>query len=258
MSRRVRGPGRGPLESGAVGIDWFLLVSSAARGKKKQGQSLLSLCFISRTTRKEKKTLPLPGPFHASAHLSSPRARSSHLTHKLARGAKRKTKTIFALPDRVSGGKDTGKPLVHATIFLLLSLGKKNLGGREQTKEAKRTHTYLDTLGSRNPPGASPDTTNRSSRPRLSTEYRRCPELRSLTRTPYKIRAKKKYGYVYNVNSRERSLFFFPVLLKNGLSLSSSSSSSLPKGKSFSTTMYKKRPTKSAEGVSFWTRVERR
>ena len=194
MSRRVRGPGRGPLESGAVGIDWFLLVSSAARGKKKNKVSLLSFCVFSRIPRKEKKTLPLPGPFHASAHLSSPRARSSHLTHKLARGAKRKTKTIFALPDRVSGGKDTGKPLVHATIFLLLSLGKKKpRRERTNTKEAKRTHTYLDTLGSRNPPGASPDTTNRSSRPRLSTEYRRCPELRSLTRTPYKIRAKKRW-----------------------------------------------------------------
>jgi hypothetical protein len=45
MSRRVRGPGRGPLETGAVGIDWFLLVSSAARGKKNK-VSLLSVLFL--------------------------------------------------------------------------------------------------------------------------------------------------------------------------------------------------------------------
>lgn len=165
-----------------------------ARKKKKQGQSFVLLCFLSRTHEKRKKKISPSGPFSSASFFT---ARALFAPHAQTRddGQKEKDhKTIFALPDRVSGGKDTEKPLVHATIFLLLSLfwEKKPRRERTNTKEAKRTHTYLDTLGSRNPPGASPDTTNRSSRPRLSTEYRRCPELRSLTRTPYKIRAKKK------------------------------------------------------------------
>ena len=63
---------------------------------------------------------------------------------------------------------------------------------REKNRAQKRVTyvSYLDddaqtSRGWCNPPGASPDTINRSSRPRLSRAYRRCPELRSLTRTPF-------------------------------------------------------------------------
>ena len=57
-------------------------------------------------------------------------------------------------------------------------------------KQTKARVSYLDdgaqtSRGWCNPPGASPDTINRSSRPRLSRANRRCPELRSVTRTPF-------------------------------------------------------------------------
>ena len=65
--------------------------------------------------------------------------------------------------------------------------------GKTRKNRAQKRVTYVSYLdddaqtsrGWCNPPGASPDTINRSSRPRLSRAYRRCPELRSLTRTPF-------------------------------------------------------------------------
>ncbi len=60
----------------------------------------------------------------------------------------------------------------------------------ETNAQTKAYVSYLDdgaqtSRGWCNPPGASPDTINRSSRPRLSRANRRCPELRSVTRTPF-------------------------------------------------------------------------
>jgi hypothetical protein len=65
-------------------------------------------------------------------------------------------------------------------------------------KQTKARVSYLDdgaqtSRGWCNPPGASPDTINRSSRPRLSRANRRCPELRSVTRTPFTANL---FGYV--------------------------------------------------------------
>ena len=62
----------------------------------------------------------------------------------------------------------------------------------ETNAQTKAYISYLDdgaqtSRGWCNPPGASPDTINRSSRPRLSRANRRCPELRSVTRTPQLI-----------------------------------------------------------------------
>jgi hypothetical protein len=143
MSRRVRGPGRGPLESGAVGIDWFLLVSSAARGRKKNKVSLLSFCVFSREpTRKEKKKSPPPVPFRA--HLSSPRARSSHPTRKLATtGKKRKTTKRF-LPFPIAFREEKiprSLSYTRRSFFFSPCFGKKNLGGREQTQKKPKEHT---------------------------------------------------------------------------------------------------------------------
>ena len=142
----------------------------------------------------EKKTLPLPGPF-SRKRASFFTARALFAPHAQTRptGKKKDQKRFLPFPIAFREEKIPRSLSYTRRSFFFSPWEKKNLGGREQTKEAKRTHTYLDTLGSSNPPGASPDTTNRSSRPRLSTEYRRCPELRSLTRTPYKIRAKKRW-----------------------------------------------------------------
>lgn len=62
---------------------------------------------------------------------------------------------------------------------------------KNRDKDAQTKVSYLDdgaqtSRGWCNPPGASPDTINRSSRPRLSGANRRCPELRSVTRTPFR------------------------------------------------------------------------
>ena len=61
---------------------------------------------------------------------------------------------------------------------------------RDKDAQTKAHVSYLDdgaqtSRGWCNPPGASPDTINRSSRPRLSRANRRCPELRSVTRTQF-------------------------------------------------------------------------
>ena len=78
----------------------------------------------------------------------------------------------------------------------------------ETNAQTKAYVSYLDdgaqtSRGWCNPPGASPDTINRSSRPRLSRANRRCPELRSVTRTPFTANL---FGYV--------SVFeLFPVLI---------------------------------------------
>jgi len=69
---------------------------------------------------------------------------------------------------------------------------------KNRDKDAQTKVSYLDdgaqtSRGWCNPPGASPDTINRSSRPRLSGANRRCPELRSVTRTPFTANL---FGYV--------------------------------------------------------------
>ena len=69
---------------------------------------------------------------------------------------------------------------------------------RDKDAQTKAHVSYLDdgaqnSRGWCNPPGASPDTINRSSRPRLSRANRRCPELRSVTRTPFTANL---FGYV--------------------------------------------------------------
>lgn len=69
---------------------------------------------------------------------------------------------------------------------------------KNRDKDAQTKVSYLDdgaqtSRGWCNPPGASPDTINRSSRPRLSRANRRCPELRSVTRTPFTANL---FGYV--------------------------------------------------------------
>ena len=209
MSRRVRVRERVPVETGAVGTDWFLFFFSHERIKLVSVHLFLFLGFYGfglglgfGLLRIEKSR-----PLCLSLSFERAKVRGSFSTPS------NECKRVHATTDRPT---DAGKRRERCSLRATRENDAKNLlrkittrenlpplWEREkiETKTRKQTKarvSYLDdgaqtSRGWCNPPGASPDTINRSSRPRLSRANRRCPELRSVTRTPFTANL---FGYV--------------------------------------------------------------
>ena len=203
MSRRVRVRERVPVETGAVGTDWFLFFFSHERIKLVSVHLFLFLGFYGfglglgfGLLRIENHVLP---SLCLSLSFERAKVRGSFSTPS------NECKRVHATTDRPT---DAGKRRERCSLRATRENDAKNLlrkittrenlptlWEREkiETKTRKQTKarvSYLDdgaqtSRGWCNPPGASPDTINRSSRPRLSRANRRCPELRSVTRTPF-------------------------------------------------------------------------
>ena len=143
------------------------------------------LPFVSLSLSKERKCAGLFRPIRTSANECTRRPTDRPTRGNDERDAlsARREKTLLKISSARSHARKP--PPVVGT--------RKN-----RDKDAQTKVSYLDdgaqtSRGWCNPPGASPDTINRSSRPRLSRANRRCPELRSVTRTPFTANL---FGYV--------------------------------------------------------------
>jgi hypothetical protein len=147
------------------------------------------------------KSRPLP---FVSLSLSKER-KCAGLFRPLRTSANECTRRPTDRPTRGNDERDALSAREKTILKILCKITRENLPLWERekietkTRKQKKAHvSYLDdgaqtSRGWCNPPGASPDTINRSSRPRLSRANRRCPELRSVTRTPFTANL---FGYV--------------------------------------------------------------
>ena len=211
MSRRVRVRERVPVETGAVGTDWFLFFFSHERIKLVSVHLFLFLGFygfglgLGFGLLRIEKSRPLP---FVSLSLSKER-KCAGLFRPLRTSANECTRRPTDRPTRGNDERDALSARREKTMLKISSArsqrektsprcGNEKKIETKTRKQTKARVSYLDdgaqtSRGWCNPPGASPDTINRSSRPRLSRANRRCPELRSVTRTPFTANL---FGYV--------------------------------------------------------------